>query len=306
MPPKRPPSALRAWMQLLRPPNLFTVPGDPLAGYLLANRGFVAPSLAWACAASLLLYSAGLVLNDLADEAEDRRERPSRPVPSGAVPKQGAWAMAILLALGGLAAAWLTGSPASFFIGVALLACVALYDFLLKRWAVPGSIAMGLCRTLSVLVGAFATHPAVTIPAHRRATIFAVLLGGYIAAVTNLARHETRREVPRAAKLGPSIAYAIAGGAGIFFSLLLPERIWATAIFGAGIVLAAWLASRMFEEKPPPLPPLIGSHIRLLLLLQAGACYAADPVGWAGLAACALLLLLWPAAWSFSRWFYAS
>src|SRR4051794_24098067 len=108
MPPKRPPSALRAWMQLLRPPNLFTVPGDPLAGYLFANHGFLSRSLGWAMTASLLLYSAGLVLNDLADEAEDRRERPSRPLPSGSVPPAGAWALAIVLALAGLAAAWLT------------------------------------------------------------------------------------------------------------------------------------------------------------------------------------------------------
>jgi hypothetical protein len=151
-----------------------------------------------------------------------------------------------------------------------------------------------------------AGHPAVTFPAHRRATIFAVLLGAYIAAVTNLARHETRTEVPRAAKLGPAITYGLAGLAGILFSLLQPERIWAVAIFGAGIVLAGWLASRMFEEKQPPLPPLIGAHIRLLLLLQAGACYAADPLGWAGFTASAVLLLLWPAAWKFSRWFYAS
>ena len=30
---------LRTWLQLFRAPNLFTVPGDPLAGYLFANSG---------------------------------------------------------------------------------------------------------------------------------------------------------------------------------------------------------------------------------------------------------------------------
>ena len=33
------PSTLRTWLQLFRAPNLFTVPGDPLAGYLLASYG---------------------------------------------------------------------------------------------------------------------------------------------------------------------------------------------------------------------------------------------------------------------------
>ena len=32
-------SATHTWLQLLRAPNLFTVPGDPLAGFLLASGG---------------------------------------------------------------------------------------------------------------------------------------------------------------------------------------------------------------------------------------------------------------------------
>ena len=67
-------------------------------------------------------------------------------MPSGAVPKAGAWVLAAALSVAGLAAAWLSGSRASFLAAVALLATVALYDFLLKRWAFPGSMAMGLCR----------------------------------------------------------------------------------------------------------------------------------------------------------------
>ena len=30
---------MKAWLQLFRVPNLFTVPGDPLAGFLIATGG---------------------------------------------------------------------------------------------------------------------------------------------------------------------------------------------------------------------------------------------------------------------------
>src|SRR6266567_8976267 len=74
----------RAWLQLLRAPNLFTVPGDPLAGFLLATAGRPDIRLVFAITASLCFYCHGLLLNDLADLAEDRRDRPNRPLPSGA------------------------------------------------------------------------------------------------------------------------------------------------------------------------------------------------------------------------------
>src|SRR5690242_3666498 len=77
------PNPIRTWLQLFRAPNLLTVPGDPLAGYLLASFGSVDDKLSLAIGASLSFYAGGLLLNDLADLPEDRRERPNRPLPSG-------------------------------------------------------------------------------------------------------------------------------------------------------------------------------------------------------------------------------
>ncbi len=76
----------RAWLELLRPPNLFTVPGDVVAGWFLAGgSGAKAGTVAALAASSLCIYSAGLVINDLADVETDRRERPGRPIASGRV-----------------------------------------------------------------------------------------------------------------------------------------------------------------------------------------------------------------------------
>src|SRR5438067_12984617 len=92
-------SSFRAWLQLLRLPNLFTVPGDPLAGFLLAWDGKRELSfLALAIAVSLCFYGAGLLWNDLADRAVDRAERPQRPLPSGAVKTRSVWIVSFILA----------------------------------------------------------------------------------------------------------------------------------------------------------------------------------------------------------------
>src|SRR5260221_228220 len=91
------PSPLRTWLQLFRAPNLLTVPGDPIAGYLLACFGAVEEGLWPAIGASVCFYAGGLLLNDLADLAEDRRERPSRPLPSGAASP---WTVEFVLAAG--------------------------------------------------------------------------------------------------------------------------------------------------------------------------------------------------------------
>jgi hypothetical protein len=54
-----------------------------------------------------------------------------------------------------------------------------------------------------------------------------------------------------------------------------------------------------------PLPPLIGAHIRALLLLQAATCYLAEPTEFGPWAA-GVLVLLWPVSRFVGRWFYAS
>src|SRR5438874_1337202 len=109
----RPP---RAWLQLFRAPNLFTVPGDPVAGYLLVVRGSFTGAVFAAIGASLCFYCAGLVLNDIADIEEDRRDRPMRPLPSGAIDLRTAHIVGASLLAGGLAIC-AAGNLFAFFCG---------------------------------------------------------------------------------------------------------------------------------------------------------------------------------------------
>jgi 4-hydroxybenzoate polyprenyltransferase len=179
-----------AWLRLVRLPNLLTVPGDLLAGFLLAPA---ASALDWgqflllAIPSGLGLYAAGLILNDLFGYAEDMRERPWRPLPTGQVSRENAAAAAMILV-------WVAAFAAAFFdalpIALPLILCIVLYNIGLKRVSVLGPLLMGACRAGNLLLGAAAIGDGLT-PAPAPIA-GALALGLYIAAVTHLARNEAK------------------------------------------------------------------------------------------------------------------
>ena len=320
------PSAIRTWLQLVRAPNLFTVPGDPFAGYVLAAYGAFEPSVYYALGASVCFYAAGLLDNDLADLAEDRVERPNRPLPSGAASPRSVAIIAAVLVGVGLVLAAKMGAPA-LVIALAIVAAVGLYNHVTKHLPVIGALNMGVCRGLSVLLGATAApHPEL---------LWRLLIAGrldplliacglvtlYIAAVTHLARFETKAQAPPLAKwlpalvmLGGSILFLgqihmpileMSGGASDFFARMPGNTFWSTAaILGVAVFNAGGAALHLASDSSAPVPPVIGQLIRLLLLAQTAFC-AAVGTGQASLAA-ALLILAWPISRAVSRRFYAS
>lgn len=302
------PSRLRTWLQLLRAPNLFTVPGDPLAGYLLACYGAVEPVIALPVFASLCLYSSGLLLNDLADLAEDRAERPTRPLPSGAASRSGVIIVMLVLAAAGLALCGRVGTW-TLGVGIVLLIAIASYNLGLKRVPVVGAVNMGLCRGLSLLLGATAVpHGDLTLRLMLRGRLDHVIVAFllvtlFIAAITNLARFETKSAVPGFAKWLP--AAAIAGGAVSFVPAVNgPNRQSTIALFVLAFLLSAQVAWRLTRDPQQPIPPMIGTLIRLLIILQAAFCAAAGDV--IGAFAAAMLVILWPVSRAVGKRFYAS
>ena len=82
----------RGWLVLSRLSNLPTIWTNVLAGAIAAG-GVLDLRVAWAVVASSLLYTGGMILNDLWDMDHDRLHRPTRPLVSGEVsPKAAAWA----------------------------------------------------------------------------------------------------------------------------------------------------------------------------------------------------------------------
>ena len=273
----------------MRVPNLLTVPGDPLAGYLLAAGAGASwsPAVGVAMAVALLLYMAGLIMNDLADVQVDAQERPDRPIPSGRVDETLArLAVATLLALALLLArhvGW-----ATVLVAMALVVCLSLYNMFLKGTP-SGPLFMGLCRGLSLWLGAS------LVPEQ---SVLALLAAGgltlYIMAVTMVARGEVSGRRIGARALLPLLAVAAVTALLLRHSPVsgaMQTRL-AVVLFllfsMAG--LAAW---RLWEAGPRSAPPLIGLLLSAVLFLQSAFCiaYNAGPLALlAGLA----LLLLWP------------
>ncbi len=301
-------SAAWAWLQLLRIPNLLTVPGDPLAGFLLAQAAGLAvarPGLRMALAASvsLLMYSAGLLWNDWFDLAEDRRERPDRPLPSGLVrPGIVALVANVLIALAVAVAA--VAGQTTLYVTLALGAAVMAYNALAKRLPVVGPLVMGLCRGLSVLVGAAAFAGAGLAQDAVLACAGGVTF--YIAAVSMLAAGETRPDAIKAKCLLVVVAVA-AWCVGLILTVppAAPLARWATT--AACAVAAIWLASRLArlgdEPAPADVQRTVGSLLRALLLIQAAAVIS---TGWPGAAVAAALAACLVLSALLGRRFYAS
>jgi 4-hydroxybenzoate polyprenyltransferase len=177
---------IKPYLQLVRLPNLFTAAADSLAGWLIVRGSLESPGR-WLplVLASVAIYAAGIVLNDVFDYEVDLRERPNRPLPSGRVSRRfAAWFGGISLAMGPILASF-SGSTTSLIVAVVLAGCVLAYDAGLKR-TVLGPEAMGACRGLNLLLG-LSQGPEMGGPA---AWLVAVGLGLFIVGVTWISRSE--------------------------------------------------------------------------------------------------------------------
>lgn len=275
---------IRAWLQLFRLPNLLTVPGDPIAGALLTGA-----VVDWrTAAASLCFYMAGLAGNDIADAAEDARERPDRPIPSGRISRMAALVVALALALAGLALAYMTGH---LLIGMMLLTAIAIYNLGLKHIVIVGPTVMGLCRGLSLLLGASG------LPWQA-----AGLVALYITVVTVIARRETSDRPVGFVRWAPAIVLA-AGFVVVLKPLPLPVLCAGVAVLLAilgGRALSPGLSAWPSRGAKYPVPPVIGLWISAMLPIQAALAAAGSAI------AAIILLACWPVFRVLSRLFYAS
>jgi 4-hydroxybenzoate polyprenyltransferase len=301
-------SAIKTWLQLLRAPNLLTVPGDPIAGYALAAFGAFEPAVFFAVGASLCFYAAGLLDNDLADLAEDSAERPQRPLPSGAAKPGTVAIVAAALVVAGFMFATRLDRTAIYF-AVALLVGILLYNHATKKLPILGALNMGACRGLSVLLGATAvphgdlTFRLITLGRLNPLLTSGLLVALYVAAVTHLARFETRESAPVTAKWLPAVV--LLGGACFFLLEVGTASFWSTtAILAVAVVTGGDAAVRLVQNPTAPIPPVIGRLIRVLLLLQTAFCAAAGTIETTVCAA--VLLILWPISRALSQRFYAS
>lgn len=309
---------LRAYLQLFRLPNVFTAMADVLAGFFVTHpvlAGLPWHVLALLLTASSLLYTAGMVLNDVFDAEQDARERPHRPIPSGRISRPFARQLGLSMLVLGVGCGWLASHFAvrtdgaiewrPAIISTLLAAAVLMYDKVLKRSFIA-PFAMGSCRFLNVLLGMSAAATAWD-PAHY---LIAGGIGIYIVGVTWFARTEAH-----VSRRGMLLAGVLLMAAGIGTLALFPQFLEGSAIkldprvklniwYAWLALLAGFVLIRCGRAVIDPAPGRVQSAVKQailwLIFLDAAACVAV-----CAYPALFIVLLIIPAMW-LGKWVYST
>jgi 4-hydroxybenzoate polyprenyltransferase len=282
---------LRAILELIRLPNVFTAPADVAMGLAVSGASFAGLSpallLASACA-----YAGGMALNDAWDAPLDAQERPERPIPSGRIGRSTAFWLAGGLLVACPAVAALAG-PRALWTAVLLVLAIAVYDGLAKGSSV-GPLSMALCRGLNCGLG-IAAGSIGAAPVGAAAILFV-----YVLIITIVSRFEVMA-APVALVRRATLAFAVVMGvaAGASFLWWGPA---ATSGLAFLTLLAAWLAPPLRRALAEPSPRRIITVIKVsvlgIILLDAALTAAAQ-----GLVAGLLVAMLFIPAWVLGRRF---
>ena len=223
-------SSAEAWLQLARISNTPTVVSNTVAGAVLASTAAEAGEVAVVAGSMALFYTAGMILNDLLDFEVDVRERPERPLPSGAVSRPAALTAVIVLFVAGETMLLLEGTE-PFLAGLGLIGLIVLYDAWHKGNPLS-PVLMGACRAMVYFVAALAVAAEVPL----EVSIAAAVLLMYIVGLTQVAKAEGGSLLaawPLAAVLA-AIAYWAGWVDSVWYVLLL-------VAFAAWVGWALWL-----------------------------------------------------------------
>jgi UbiA prenyltransferase family len=248
----RPTPAWRAWLQIARVSNTPTVVSNAIAGAVLASTVADTGTVVLVALAMALFYTAGMVLNDLADVEIDRRERPERPIPSGAVSPKAA-----LVAFCGLVAAGLAILAAidlaALAVGMGLVALIVLYDLWHKGNPISPLLMAG-CRALVYVIAGLAVVD--ELPGELWGA--AALLLVYVVGLTQVAK------VEGGGILGAWPVAAVSAPV-VYWAIMLPsvESFLLLAAF------AAWIVWALRFVRLGRIGPAVGSLIAGIALFDA-------------------------------------
>lgn len=302
------------WAQITRIPNVFTAIADVAMGFLFVNASLhhLTP-LVLLIVTTSLLYSAGMVLNDVFDLEQDTRERPHRPIPSGRVRLATANRVGWGLLIGGViagslvGAAWGTNDPfwwRSGLIALLLASCVVLYDGLLKPTAL-GPIAMGACRFFNVLlgmsVGSMSTSGAGQVLGYDPSQwIVASGIGIYVAGITIFAKTEAQES-----GRGRLVCGLLAMLAGLVLLASFPRfgvfargraltfsnaAVWPLLIAVLGFSVARRCLLAIGSPQPQLIQVAVKQSIMSLIIFNAAICLAVRPPFYWAVAIIALIV----------------
>lgn len=312
------------WLKLIRLPNLPTAVANVLAAYLLVNQSWSTwPQLLLLVIASMAIYSAGMVLNDVFDIQRDRIVRPQRPLPSGQIKLSTAKIVGTVLLVGGVVAAIAAGISAGTMadvlkcgVVVGMLAVgVYLYDGPLKQtWLAPW--VMGACRSLNLMLGG-ATATSVQVgycvagfPIVLWAVAFSI--GLLITGVTLLARNESAQQQSRFRIIGSSLLI-IAGLVSLAMAPTIYQgnlsmspdvlRYYPAMIAVISVTIVRRLVICVVQASGNSIKNAVVGTLRSLIVFDASVCFLARPDD---LTYAVIVLALLVPVLALSRWMYAT
>ena len=262
---------LCAWGRLLRIPNLFTAPWDPVCGFLIAGGAPDPEKIGYLAVAVLCAYAFGLVTNDIADLKTDTAERPARPLPSGEISMKEASIAAVVLCIVALELTSFAGHGACFGM-MLLLVVILLYNYCGRKSALLSSALMGLCRVFSFGIGAVAVYPEIPSLNMTLCALYAAGMFLFILGITLVARRETETLKSRPGRTlipAGALLMAVFGGVWITGNPFDMTHLagFALLLFFFGASAGAWSAFGKTLE-PAAVQKKIGFLIRSLILVQ--------------------------------------
>ncbi|WP_123623600.1 UbiA family prenyltransferase [Halorubrum sp. CSM-61] len=266
-------SSLAAYARLVRVPNLFTAPPDVILGAaVVSGFGYAVPvgTVVGLAVSSVLLYAAGMALNDYFDVEEDARYRPERPIPSGEIPRDRALTFGAALLASGVGVAFLSAGAAAGAVAAVLALGIVVYDGVAKG-SLIGSAVMGGNRGINVVLGMTAAVAPTALPL--RAFLIPAIVALYIGSVTQMAESETGAAERRAVSLGvagTSIAALGVVGASAVASMSLVDAALVVALLAAFVVWTGLPLRRAYlHPSPDVIGPAVGACVLGLTILAA-------------------------------------
>ena len=214
------------------------------------NAGTIEVAFAAAIAMSLI-YSAGMVMNDLLDREVDAKERPTRPIPSGRVTVSEARLLAVGLfafgvaLIGGFDSPSLLGTqPLALASAVVLVVLVSAYNMAHQRSAMA-VLLMASCRAAVVFCCAFLGAPGVHLLQYPHAWLFVALPAATLFCYTLAISVVARREVEPGGFGGPKVIMNMIAAMPLLDAVwLIVMGLWPASLFCVGCAALTKLGHR--------------------------------------------------------------
>ncbi len=251
-------------LKLGRVSNLPTVWSNTLAGVVLAGASPFNWNIASLLIAMTAAYVGGMFLNDAFDRKIDAKERPERPIPSGAVKAGEVYAAGFTLLgaaimFSALAAyGWGQGVLRSTLLALSLCGAIVLYNAWHKNNPLS-PVVMGLCRMLVYLCAGFTASPSPSLLLYAGA----VVLLAYLIGLTYVAKQENLGSVKNS---WPLVFLAAPALFGIYALIDDMQVLFALVAFNVWVIYCLYLIQR---KSAGDIPRAVVSMIAGICLVDA-------------------------------------